>query len=65
MVLLNADTILKQPWVQEQCEHFEAIIVNSRGKHFITYFRKTGLLANPGEQDRAVWLQELKQNGHW
>ena len=59
-VLLIADTILQQPWVQEQCEHFQAIIVNSRGKHFITYFRKTGLLANPGEQDGAVWLQELK-----
>ena len=38
----------------------QAIIVNSVGKHFITYFRKTGLPASPGEQDGAVWLQELK-----
>ena len=57
-VLLISDTILQQPWVQEQCEHFQAIIVNRRGKHFITYFRKSGLFASPGEQDGAVWL-------HW
>ena len=61
-VLLIANTILQQSWAQEQCEHFQAIIVNSRGKHFITYFFKTDLLASPGEQDGAVWLQELKAN---
>ena len=55
-VLLIADTILQQPWVQEQSEHFQAIIVNSRGKHFITSFRKIGLYA----MDGAVWLQEFK-----
>jgi hypothetical protein len=28
-VLVFADTTLQQPWVQEQCEHFQVIIVNS------------------------------------
>jgi hypothetical protein len=34
-VLILADTVLSQPWVQVQCEHFQVIIVVSRGKHFI------------------------------
>ena len=47
-VLVIADTTLLQLWVQEQCGHFQVIIVNSRGKYFITYFRKTGVFASPG-----------------
>ena len=30
-VLILADTVLSQPWVQVQCENFQVIIVVSRG----------------------------------
>ena len=53
-VLVIADTMLLQPWVQEQCRHFQVIIVNSRGKHFITYFRKTGL--SPARGNGMGWF---------
>jgi hypothetical protein len=58
--LVIADTTLLQPWVQEQCGHFQVIIFNSRGKHFITYFCKIGLFSSPGERNGAVRLQEIK-----
>ena len=32
----------------------------SRGKHFITYYRRTQLLADPSEEDGRLWLQELR-----
>ena len=35
-VMILVDTVLSQPWVQAQCEHFQVIIVASRGTHFIT-----------------------------
>ena len=38
-IMVIENVVLKQTWVQEQCEHFKVIIVISRGKHFITYFR--------------------------
>ena len=59
-VLILADTVLSQPWVQVQCDHFQVIIVVSRGKHFITYYRRTELLAGQVEEDERLWLQELK-----
>ena len=59
-VIILKDTVLQQTWVQEQCEHFQVIIVVSGGKHFITYFRHTRLLSGPTERDGSLWLQELK-----
>jgi hypothetical protein len=59
-IMVIKDVVLQQRWVQEQCEHFEVIIVISRGKHFITYFRHSNLLSGPRERDGAIWLQELK-----
>ena len=50
-VLILADTVLSQPEIQAQCRHFQVIIVVSRGKHFITYYRRTQLLADPSEED--------------
>ena len=38
----------------------QIIIVVSRGKHFITYYRRTQLLAGPNEEDGRLWLQELR-----
>ena len=32
----------------------------SHGKHFITYYRRTQLLADPSEEDGRLWLQELR-----
>ena len=49
-MLVIADTTLLQPWVQEQCGHFQVFIVNSRGKHFITYFCKTGFFTSRGNR---------------
>ena len=59
-VLILADTVLSQPEIQAQCRHFQVIIVVSRGKHFITYYRRTQLLADPSEEDGRLWLQELR-----
>ena len=59
-VLILADTVLSQPEIQAQCRHFQVIIVAGRGKHFITYFRRTQLLADPSEEDGRLWLQELR-----
>ena len=60
-VLILADTLLSQPWVQAQCEHFQVIIVVSRDKqHFITYYRRTKLLAGHVEGDGRLCLQELR-----
>ena len=59
-VLLLADTVLSRPEIQAQCIHFQVIIVVSRGKHFITYYRRTQLLAGPNEEDGSLWLQELR-----
>ena len=59
LVLLNvehgvtvlADNVLQQPWIQAQCQHFQVIIVVSRGKHFVTYFLKNRLLSGPSERE--------------
>jgi hypothetical protein len=59
-IMVIEDLVLQQTWVQEQCEHFKVIIVISRGKHFITYFRHSNLLSGPRERDGTIWLQELK-----
>ena len=59
-VLILADTVLSQPEIQAQCIHFQVIIVVSRGKHFITYYRRTQLLDGPNEEDGRLWLQELR-----
>ena len=59
-VLILADTVLNLPEIQAQCAHFQVIIVVSRGKHFITYYRQTKLLAGPKEEDGRIWLQEIK-----
>jgi len=59
-VLILADTVLNQPEIQAQCIHFQVIIVVSRGKHFITYYRRTQLLDGPNEEDGRIWLQELR-----
>ena len=40
-VLILADTVLNLPEIQAQCAHFQVIVVVSRGKHFITYYRQT------------------------
>ena len=42
-VLILEDTVLRQAEIQAQCIHFQVIIVVSRGKHFITYYRRTQL----------------------
>ena len=55
-VLILADTVLSQPWVQAQCGHFQVIIVVSRGKHFITFYRRTKLLARQVEEEGGLWL---------
>ena len=59
-VLILADTVLSQPEIQAQCIHFQVIIVVSRGKHFITYYRRTQLLDGPNEEEGRLWLQELR-----
>jgi hypothetical protein len=59
-VMILADTVLSQPWVQAQCEHFQVIIMVSRGTHFITYYQRTKLLAGEAEGDCRLWLQELR-----
>ena len=59
-VLILADTVLNQPEIQAQCIHFQVIIVVSRGKHFITYYRRTQLLDGLNEEDGRIWLQELR-----
>ena len=57
-VLILADTVLNRLEIQAQCAHFQVIIVVSQGKHFITYYRRTQLLAGPNEEDGRLWLQE-------
>jgi hypothetical protein len=59
-IIVLEDLVLQQPWIQEQCEHFKVIIVISRGKQFITYFRHSSLLSGSRERDGAICLQELK-----
>ena len=59
-VMVLADNVLHQPWIQAQCQHFQDIIVVSRGKHFVTYFRKNLFLSGPSEREGLIWLQELK-----
>jgi hypothetical protein len=59
-VLILADTVVSQPWVQAQCEHFQVIVVVSRGTHFITYYQRTKLLEGQAEGDGRLWLQELR-----
>ena len=59
-VIVLADDVLQQPWIQTQCQHFQVIIVVSRGKHFVTYFRKNRFLSGPSEREGLIWLQELK-----
>ena len=50
-VLILADTVLNRPEIQAQCAHFQVIIVVSRGKYFITYYRRTQLPAGQNEKD--------------
>ena len=59
-IMVIENSVLQQTWMQEQCEHFKIIIVISRGKHYITYFRHSRLLSGPRERDGIIWLQELK-----
>ena len=59
-VLILADTVLIRPEIQAQCVHFQVIIVVSRGKHFVTYYRRTPLLTGPSKEDGRIWLQELR-----
>ena len=59
-VLILADTVRNLPGIQAQCVHFQVIIVVSRGKHFITYYLRTKLLAGPNEENGRIWLQEPK-----
>ena len=44
-IMVIEDSDLQQTWMKEQCKHFKIIIVISRGKHFITYFRHSSLLS--------------------
>ena len=60
-VLVLADTVLNRPEIQAQCAHFQVIIVVSRGKHFITYYRCTKLLAGPTEEDGRLWLHKSSE----
>jgi hypothetical protein len=55
-----SDTVLNLPEIQAQCAHFQIIIVVSRGKHFITYYRRTRLLTGPNKEDGRIWLQKIK-----
>jgi hypothetical protein len=43
------DKELQNDSIQEYCKYFDVIIVNSKGKHFITYFRKFPV--NPSNVD--------------
>jgi hypothetical protein len=61
-VIVLADDVLQQPWIQTQCQHFQVIIVVTRDKHFVTYFRKNRFLSGPSEREGLIWLQELKAN---
>ena len=56
-VLILADTVLTRPEILAQCVHFQVIIVVSRGKYFVTYYRRTPLLTGPSEEDGRIWLQ--------
>ena len=60
MALLLRDEVLKQPWVQDQCQYFQVIVLVSKGKYNITFYRKDGHFSWPDDCDRAVWLQNLK-----
>ena len=53
-IMVIEDLVLQQTWMQEQCEHFKIIIVISRGKHFITYFRHSSLLSGSREWDGVI-----------
>ena len=55
-VLVLADTVSSQPCVQAQCEHFKVIIVVSKGKQYITYYRRTKLLAEQIEVNARIWM---------
>ena len=59
-VMVLADNVLQQTWIQAHCRHFQVTIVVSRGKHFVTYFRKNRLLSGSSEREGLVWLQALK-----
>ena len=59
-VLLIKDTILRQQWIQDQCEHFQVITVISKEIHYITYYRRDSDLADAAERMEDLWLQELK-----
>ena len=39
-ILYVQDKELQKQSIQDYCQYFDVIIVNSKGKHFITYFRK-------------------------
>ena len=48
-VLYVQDKELQNQSIQDYCKYFDVIIVNSKGKHFITYFRY--LPVNPQNVD--------------
>ena len=56
-VLLIEDAILRQQWLQDQWEHIQVIPVISKGIHFITYYRRDGILAETGARMEELWLQ--------
>jgi hypothetical protein len=56
-VLILTVTVLNLPEIQAQCAHFQVILVVSRGKHFITYYRKTRLLTGPNKENGRIWFR--------
>jgi hypothetical protein len=59
-VQLIEETMLRQQWIQDQCEHFQVITVISKGIHFNTYYRRYRYMADAAERMKDLWLQELK-----
>ena len=57
-ILYISEQYLKDNDIQEYCKYYEVIIVNSKNKHFITYFRKNP--TQPNEVDH--WENNLTNN---
>jgi hypothetical protein len=51
-ILIMADNVLTHPWVQTQCKYVQDIFVVSGGKHYVTYYRKDGVISSPDERDQ-------------
>ena len=58
-LLLIEDSILWQPWILDKCQHFQVIIIISKGIHFITY-RKESYLKDAAKPMGDLWQHELK-----